>query len=92
MSFLPLFAMYAIGLTYLAILSRTETLKNKRRISDELRLQQEKERHLERWRMFLLFMEESRINGESMMEIMWMNKCSEEKSAVDRINEQILNL
>lgn len=84
--------MYAIGLTYLAILSRTETLKNKRRISDELRLQQEKERHLERWRMFLLFMEESRINGESMMEIMWMNKCSEEKSAVDRINEQILNL
>lgn len=92
MNFLPLYALYAIGLVCLAIVSRHDNKKNVKRMELELKLQQEKERHLERWKLFLKFMEECHEAKESMMEIMWMNKCSKEESIVDRINEKLLNL
>lgn len=92
MNWLPLFAMYGAFFAYLAIISRINTIEHTRRMKRELELQLEKERHLQRWRMFLLFMKDCHEAKESMLEIMWMNKCSKEESAVDRINQELLNL
>lgn len=89
---LPLFSLYAMGIAYLIIMSGIDKRKHMKRMETELKLQQEKERHLERWKLFLKFMEECHEAKESMMEIMWMNKCTKEESIVDRINEKLLNL
>jgi len=92
MNWAPLFIMYAAGLAYIAIISKLNHRENTRRMKRELELQLEKERHLQRWRMFLLFMKDCQKEGESMLEMIWHTKIGKEESAVDRINEELLNL
>ena len=84
--------MYGVFFGCMAIISRINTIENTRRMKKELELNLKKEMHLQRWRMFLLFMKECQTEGESMLEMIWHTKIGKEEAVVDRINQELLNL